>query len=338
MFDVAADGHDGLGGVLGAHGGLFDAGGDLFGGCGGAFQPGGLAFGAHGQVVRGDGQFARAGPDRFGAVGHGAEGLAQAGGGGVEIVLQRRVFGREVGLDRDAEVAFGQRLQRLAQGGDHLGLAGLGLGLGGGDLIALDRQGVQIGGDGQVHVQQGALVQLGQGLARLTVVGGAGEGLARAGRHRLDQLAQQHAVAADVPARLQADAGVGAADGGDGAAIVLVDPPVDNGVPVSDLGGPGAGHMGVVMEEAPRFGGGADTVVKGVQGARRGGAQDVLHGPVGGRRLGQSGEGCALLDRDVGHGVWTPLILAGRPRHGHVPLASGGFAGVNATLVLCRIA
>ncbi len=236
MFDVSADGDDGLSGVLGARGGLFDPGGDLLGGGGGALQPGRLAFGAHGQVVRGDGQFARAGPDRLCAVGDGAEGEAQAGGGGVEVVLQRLVFGWEIRPDRHAEIALGQGIQGLAQGGDHLALARLGLSLCGGDLVAFGLERVQIGGDGQLHVQQGALVQFGQSLAGLTVVGGAGEWLARPHRHRLDQFAQQHAVAADVPARLQPDAGVGAADDGDGPGVVVVDASCDDGVPVSDLG------------------------------------------------------------------------------------------------------
>src|SRR5690606_8413224 len=69
----------------------------------------------------------------------------------------------------------------------------------------------------------------------------------------------------DVPARLQADAGVDAADGAHRGGVVGVGAAVDDGVPVALLGGAGGADVALVAEEAARLRLGPDPVVEGAQ-------------------------------------------------------------------------
>src|SRR5690606_2585907 len=222
VLDIGAGGGQGLGGLARAVGGRGDLAGDGVGFGDRALQVGGLTLGAAGQVFGGDGQLAGAGAQALDAIGHGADGGAQGAGGGVEVVLQRAVFLGEDVRDGHRQVVVGQAVQGGAQGAHDLGLARFGGGVFGLHAVAFLLQGVQVDGDGQVHVQHDPLVQFGHGLGGDAVVFAAiGEQLPGPFDDGAGQMGQEDAVAADVPARLQTDAGVDAADGAHRGGVVL---------------------------------------------------------------------------------------------------------------------
>ncbi|MNK89120.1 hypothetical protein D3C87_1091180 [compost metagenome] len=215
----------------------------------------------------------------------------------MEVVLQAAVlFGEDAG-DGGRQVVLGQVVQGGAQGADHLCLARLRLVMRGLNLVALLLQDFEIDGDGQVHVQHDPLGQLGDALGgdavMLALVGPELPGALGDGA---GQVGQDDAVAADVPARLQADAGVDMADGAHGLGVVGVGATVDDGVPVPHLRLAGGGDVRLFAEEATRERLGAHPVVEGGQGDRRFAAQQRAHGAIAGRSRTQAHEFHAMFD------------------------------------------
>jgi hypothetical protein len=128
---------------------------------------------------------------------------------------------------------------------------------------------LEIGGDGQVHVEHGGLDEAGDRLAGLF------RRRAAAGQQALgpllandgpDQVVGDEGVAADVPARLQADARVGLADGADGPLIILGELGLGDDVPVGLLAPAGRGDVGIVPEVPAGLRRAPDLVVEARQG------------------------------------------------------------------------
>ncbi|MHC3926005.1 hypothetical protein ACMZ4W_01096 [Brevundimonas naejangsanensis] len=297
VFDIGAGGGEGLGGLAGPVGGGGHFAGDGVGFVDGALQIGGLTLGAAGQVLGGDGQLAGAGAQALDAVGHGAHGGAQGAGRGMEVVLQRAVFLGEDVRQRHRQVVVGQAVQGGAKRTHHFGLSRFGGVVFGLDAVALFLQGVEVDGDGQIHVQHDSLVQFGHGLGGDAVMFAAiGEQFSGPLDDGAGQVGQDHAVAADIPARLQTDAGVNPADGAHRGGVVLVGPAVDDGVPVALLGVAGGADVPFVAEEAAHLRFGAHLVVEGGQGHRRVLAQHARNGAVTGGRPTQAHEVHAAVD------------------------------------------
>jgi hypothetical protein len=93
---------------------------------------------------------------------------------------------------------------------------------------------------------------------------------------RGDQVLQDEGVAADIPARFQADPGMDLADLGDGIQVGLVKAGGGDLVPMRELLVSGAGHFLRVGEEVHGLGPGLDFRVQRVQRQRQGGQQHRL--------------------------------------------------------------
>ncbi len=115
-------------------------------------------------------------------------------------------------------------------------------------------QRIQIDGDRIVHVQHGGLHDRGQVLRQALGLATLHETAHLVGDHPLHDPFEHQRVATDIPARLQTEARMGAADGRDGFHIMIVQLAGADQRPVGFLFLLGMGDMGIAGEEAGRFG------------------------------------------------------------------------------------
>ncbi|MNV38038.1 hypothetical protein D3C71_1295760 [compost metagenome] len=153
-----------------AIGGLVHRGGDLVQGGGGFFQRSRLLLGAARQVVGSLADLARTRADGGDVGDDDGHSLFQLRDGGVEVALQLRGLGRDLGRHTVGQVAAGHGLQALGQSGD-----GDAVFCGGAGLLGLDAGALVLGG-----------LSLGHGLGFQT---GVGDGGVLEGRHGRSHLA-----------------------------------------------------------------------------------------------------------------------------------------------------
>jgi hypothetical protein len=116
--------------------------------------------------------------------------------------------------------------------------------------VSLFLERFQIDGDGIIHVEHRRLDDGGQLFGkRLSLLTGK-ERWPLLFHEATDELRHDKRIAADIPARLQADAGMGAADGSNTIHIALVEIAARKIAPMFLLALLGVAHMGLVGEEA----------------------------------------------------------------------------------------
>ena len=198
-----------------------------------------------------------------GDLGHG---VIQTLHGGVEVGLQARIAAGEVGRDAGAQVALRQSRQSRRRILNHPRLFGFGLCALLIRLQALGLGGFQIQRNDEVHVEHGGLHDAGQRPRQSLAVIALRKQRPRLGvgcDDRLDQPFQDQGVAADIPARLQADPGVGLADAAHALDIGRVKGARGEQAPVSRLGVLGPRDLAFRAEEAGHVRRRANLGVKG---------------------------------------------------------------------------
>ncbi len=141
---------------------------------------------------------------------------------------------------------------------------------------------VHVDGDGEVHVEQDRLDQRSErlsGLGRPILASTAHEPLGPSvGHDGLDQVIENDCVAADVPARLQADARMRETDGADLGDVAIVEVAGADGRPVIGLCALGPRHVGFVLEEVPHLRGCAQLAVELVEASGQLAVDERLEG------------------------------------------------------------
>ncbi len=161
---VAAGGRDRGVGLVGPIGRAPDRGGDLFDGGGRLFQGGGLLLGAPRQVVGGLGDLAGSRHHRVGIVDDELHRRVHLFHGAVEVVLELAVGWRQILADAEGEVPVRKPGET---GPDDIDRSLLGPFVRGPGRFRLDPRRFahfEVGGDGDVHVEQRGLDQAAEGL------------------------------------------------------------------------------------------------------------------------------------------------------------------------------
>ena len=200
----------------------------------------GVAFGTTRQIFRCLRNLARSRLNALGAARHRVNRLAQLGD---RIVIGCRK-GREIGrqpvqlIDKIAIGKTGKRPPRAAD-----------------CLLPLSVRHLEIDRDRQFHIEQRRLDDGGRHSRRT----GATPQPEKLAQRRitpldpLDQFLDDQRIAANIPARRQADAGMNRSDAAHALIIFLVEPAAQNRLPMSHLRRFGAAHMIVVLEELRSF-------------------------------------------------------------------------------------
>ena len=264
--------HD-LARVLGAVGGLADRRGDLVEGGGGLLKAGGLLLRAMRQVVRSGGDFPAARGNGVGAVDDRLHRAGELLDGGVEIDLKLAEGLGEIRVEPEVQLLGGEIGEALAdpRNGERRGfLRRLARRFG---LLALQFQRLEIGGDGEIHVEENRLEHRPDGGAGLLALGRRAP-LHHAlgpefGDDRLGQRVRDEGVAADVPAGIEADARMRVADAAHLLHELVVERRGRDRLPVFDLRGLGAGDMRLAGEEAANLRHVAQPIVEEIEGARQ---------------------------------------------------------------------
>jgi hypothetical protein len=175
--------------------------------------------------------------------------------------------------------------------------------------VALVLQQIEIGRDGQFHVQEHGLGQGRQAVGQLAVgLGAVEQALGALGDHGADQFLGHQGVAADVPLRLQVGVDVGAADPFDVADIGVAVIGLGDPTPVSGLRALGAGHVGVIAKLGAGLGKGPHLIIELVERPGDLGVDHRLDRAQGRTRtLVEAHEGHTLIQLRVrAHAFGTP--------------------------------
>ena len=309
MDGLALGGADHARRFPGAGGGLANAFGQLVQGRGGLFQAGGLLFSAAGQIIGGHADLIGAGADAARGLRHQPHGVIELGDGGVEVVLHAGKLRGQGRVEPAGEVAFRQLAQGRRQGAHGDGLLLFGLLPSGFRLHPFRFQGFEIDRNGQVHVQQGRLDEDRNRLGGVLRLGPPGQGRPVLGHRRVDELLKDQGVAADVPLGLQAQAGMGLANGPHALGVLVPELALGDNAPVIGLTALSPGHMAVVLEELLHLRGLADLAVEDIKGWTDGLGDKAAQPTEPFNRAGvETNEFETLLYlRRLGHGIRPPF-------------------------------
>ncbi|MCY1299356.1 hypothetical protein D9M70_488800 [compost metagenome] len=175
----------------------------------------------------------------------------------VEVFAKLLIGDRQIGADARCQIAVGDLLQggaecladQRALGRQHFFLDGALLG---------DIGRIHVDGDRQIHIEEDALDEARQ--HRAHVFGRGGLARKQTGLRPVrtndfgNQMFGDQRIAADVPARLKADARVDLADGADLGTVLFIEIGVGDVCPVTDLRALGAVDMAVGRKEPFRLG------------------------------------------------------------------------------------